>query len=123
MAKNDKDKDADLTSAQVGFRPDGSITIGDAAWKAPTLGAYRELRTYVVETLRQAQEAMDEQRGNEYDVTQRAEEFARLADKLLSDGGVLPDDSDDWPAWIANNNNFATRCLQHWREVPLVPGS
>lgn len=44
------------------------------------------------------------------------EVFATLGDRKL------PDDADDWPAWLLSPL-LATRFLVHWRDVPLAPGA
>jgi hypothetical protein len=38
-------------------------------------------------------------------------------------GDPLPDDEDDWPAWLAADQTIPTQIIEHWRTVPLAPGA
>jgi len=38
-------------------------------------------------------------------------------------GDPLPDDEDEWPAWLAADQTIPTQILQHWSTVPLAPGA
>lgn len=38
-------------------------------------------------------------------------------------GSPLPDDFEDWPAWLAADQSIPTKIITHWRTVPLAPGS
>ncbi len=38
-------------------------------------------------------------------------------------GDALPDDEDDWPAWLAADQTIPTQIIEHWRTVPLAPGA
>ena len=38
-------------------------------------------------------------------------------------GDPLPDDHDDWPAWLAADQTIPTQIIEHWRTVPLAPGA
>ena len=43
--------------------------------------------------------------------------FVQLADK------PLPDDLDDWPAWLAADVSLPGQFLAHWRNAPKASGS
>ena len=45
------------------------------------------------------------------------EMFTQLADKSL------PDDIDDWPAWLAADVSLPGQILAHWRNAPKASGS
>ena len=38
-------------------------------------------------------------------------------------GDPLPDDEDEWPAWLAADQTIPTQILNHWSTVPLAPGA
>jgi hypothetical protein len=38
-------------------------------------------------------------------------------------GDPLPEDHDDWPAWLAADQTIPTKIIEHWRTVPLAPGA
>ena len=38
-------------------------------------------------------------------------------------GDPLPDDWDEWPAWLAADQTIPTQIIDHWRTVPLAPGA
>jgi len=44
---------------------------------------------------------------------------------VFKDLGVdpLPEDWDDWPAWLAADQTIPTQILNHWSTVPLAPGA
>lgn len=46
-----------------------------------------------------------------------AKPFPALADK------PLPDDVDDWEPWLLADEELLPKLLEHWRQVPLVPGA
>lgn len=38
-------------------------------------------------------------------------------------GDPLPDDEDDWPAWLAGDSGIPNQIVQHWRSAPKASGS
>jgi hypothetical protein len=40
----------------------------------------------------------------------------------FTDSKPLPEDPDDWPAWLALDLSIPAKILAHWRTVPLAPG-
>ncbi len=44
---------------------------------------------------------------------------------VFKDLGVdpLPEDWDEWPAWLAADQTIPTQIIDHWRTVPLAPGA
>ncbi len=38
-------------------------------------------------------------------------------------GDPLPEDEDEWPAWLAADQTIPGQIIDHWRTVPLAPGA
>lgn len=38
-------------------------------------------------------------------------------------GDPLPEDHDEWPAWLATDQSIPSQIITHWRTVPLAPGA
>ncbi len=38
-------------------------------------------------------------------------------------GDPLPEDEDEWPAWLAADQTIPTQMIAHWKTVPLAPGA
>jgi protein-disulfide isomerase-like protein with CxxC motif len=36
--------------------------------------------------------------------------------------GKLPEDQDEWPAWLITNGDLVGQMLMHWKNVPLARG-
>jgi hypothetical protein len=43
--------------------------------------------------------------------------FTPLADS------PLPEDTDDWETWLLADEELIPKLMEHWRQVPLVPGA
>ena len=53
----------------------------------------------------------------EYSIPILADMIKTVADK------PLPEDPDEWPAWLATSISIPTDIISHWHEVPKAPGS
>jgi hypothetical protein len=44
---------------------------------------------------------------------------------VFKDFGVdpLPEDWDEWPAWLAADQTIPGQIIEHWKTVPLAPGA
>ncbi len=129
----------------IEFSPMGTVTVTldgkDYVLKRPKLRQYRhyrdqirELSTQAVETLSELREKLEKAKGKEAEAIE--EEVAHVAAnsfELTSIpwlksafeelGDPLPDDHEDWPAWLAADTSIPTRIITHWRTVPLAPGA
>ena len=45
-----------------------------------------------------------------------------LAEMFAQLGDPLPDDPDDWPAWLAADSTLPGEILKHWRNHPKASG-
>lgn len=45
-----------------------------------------------------------------------------LAEMFAQVGDALPDDSDEWPAWLVTDPSLMRQILDHWRTVPKASG-
>lgn len=45
-----------------------------------------------------------------------------LAEMFSQVGDPLPEDSDDWPAWLITDPSLMRQILDHWRTVPKASG-
>ena len=46
-----------------------------------------------------------------------------LAEMFDQIGDPLPENSEDWPAWLAADSSIPGKILVHWREAPKASGS
>lgn len=115
--------------APVRYLPDGTIEAdidGDVfTLRRPKFGEFRAIReqtnalnSYVRglpkdRSDEQAQEYEDEILRRRISVL--AKSFERLA-------RPLPEDPDDWPAWLILDASVMQRMLNHWQTVPLARG-
>lgn len=134
------------------FNDDGTITVNDDGTvyqlKVPRFGQFKAIKSEIFTTqarLREKSEAMmtDLRAAREGDspnqdeiaaeTLQRSEQLVddtmnelagvmRFIFKTLSDN-PLPDDEDDWPAWLAAEQQTMGQMLRHWKTVPLGRGS
>jgi hypothetical protein len=45
-----------------------------------------------------------------------------LAEMFTQVGDPLPEDVDDWPAWLVTDPSLMRQILDHWRTVPKASG-
>lgn len=45
-----------------------------------------------------------------------------LAEMFSQVGNALPEDPDDWPAWLVTDPSLMRQILEHWRTVPKASG-
>lgn len=70
----------------------------------------------VIDDLRERIRAFNRQPFYEHTTPIVAEMFEQLGDPL-------PDDPDDWPAWLAADHTLPGEILKHWRNHPKVSGA
>ena len=46
-----------------------------------------------------------------------------IAEMFSQIGDPLPDDTDDWPAWLAADSTLPGEILKHWRSNPKASGA
>ncbi len=131
----------------ITFDPMGTVTVtlDDKAYVLgrPKLRQYREhrdqirtLSTNAMTTLTAMQEKLEtlKEDGPAFEkLTGEITEVGRNSFLLTSVpwlkavfedlGDPLPDDEDDWPAWLAADQTIPTQIIEHWRTVPLAPGA
>lgn len=128
----------------IDYRPDGTILIGfdGQTWRLerPTLGVYKQFTGRLAE-MRQAIQQVNSQivqlrnqldDNNTSEVQQKIEDLnvpiweyslPILADLVATvSDRPLPENQDSWPAWLATNFAIPSRIVEHWNEVPKVPG-
>ncbi len=101
-----------------------------------------ELTAALQRIQRETEEAEAKYKGNE-DSPEAREELRRLRDELaeinktpfydrtvtiLAEmfsqvGDPLPDDPDDWPAWLAADSSIPGEIIKHWRNNPKASGA
>lgn len=131
----------------IDFSPLGTVTITldgkDYVLRRPKLRQYRhyrdkirELSMQAVDTLADLREQLDKAKDGSkefealqtevQDVSQNSFELTSvpwLKDAFEQLGDPLPDDHEDWPAWLAADQSIPTKIINHWRTVPLAPGA
>lgn len=133
------------------LRPDGTIAVWlpdgtEVVWRRPTLGEFRGWRLGLSQlteaNARAAMQAADAERADAADEkltteerTLRSEERRAEVDVAAEDRTIGwwaavfkaladdPPDPDDWPPFMLFGTNTMSRCLVHWRAVPLAPGA
>lgn len=103
------------------FRPDGSIILdfpsSRITLRPPTLGQLRILRNMAVEeseaAVKRAEDDPTEVFRDEWIIRWLGEAIKTLSDQSP------PDDSDDWPAWVAHFG-IVNRFTTHWLTFPLA---
>ncbi len=132
-------------SEGITFDPMGTVTVTleDKAYVLgrPKLRQYRhhrdEIRTLsksAVSAFEEMQEKLETLKGDAFEkLSTEITEVSRNSFLLTSVpwlkavftdlGDPLPDDEDDWPAWLAADQTIPTQIIEHWRTVPLAPGA
>lgn len=87
----------------------------------------REVTDRLAELQRKAEDDPDNQA-----VRDEISEFARdpfynrtipvVAEMFAQLGDALPDDPDDWPAWLGADSTLPGEILKHWRNSPKASG-
>ena len=128
------------------YHPNGEITISfdNQTWKLarPKLKTYRlfserlqEMRRAITEVNVQLTELRMALTEDDADTGLIEEQIEKLngpiweyslpivKDLVAAVGDKpLPDDEEDWPAWLATSITIPSDVLNHWREVPKAPG-
>ncbi|KKK54403.1 hypothetical protein LCGC14_3085090 [marine sediment metagenome] len=134
-------------SEGITFDPMGTVTITleDKAYVLgrPKLRQYRhhrdEIRTLAATAVTKLEEMQTKLETLKEDgpafekLTEKITEVSRNSFLLTSVpwlisvfkdlGDPLPDDWDEWPAWLAADQTIPTQIIDHWRTVPLAPGA
>jgi hypothetical protein len=135
-------------SEGIEFNPDGTITlIIDGTVRHLRRPKLKEFR-YWSEQLRDLRKQAQEDTKLLSDMLERladnpseeeAEQLQKEADEAAErrveystpwtagvveqfSGKPMPDDTGEWPAWLAMDLSIPAKILSHWRTVPLAPG-
>ncbi len=131
----------------ISFDPMGTVTItlDDKAYVLgrPKLRQYRHHRDQIRTLSRAAITKVEEMQEHLETLKEGAPAFEKLTTEITEISGnsflltsvpwlkavfedlgdPLPDDEDDWPAWLAADQTIPTQIIEHWRTVPLAPGA
>ncbi len=129
----------------ITFNPTGTVTIDIGkpyVLKRPKLREYRYFRDLIRELSIEAVDTMNGLQKDLEGVEEGTAEFSELESEIRHIGAnsfeltsipwlksvfeqlgdPLPDDHEEWPAWLAADQTIPTKIINHWRDVPLAPG-
>lgn len=133
-------------SEGIEYNPNGTVTVtfDSTAYllRRPTFGQFRHFNRKFTDTYDQAQNELKSALKKLAEVEETGEGIeevnAELADiksrplhdrmtPILSEmfsqvGDPLPEDTDDWPAWLVTDPSVLPDILKHWRSVPKASG-
>ena len=132
-------------SEGITFDPQGTVTVtfdgNTYRLRRPNFGQFRYFnRTYygIVDDLAARLNEAREMLAGEPDeeTAERARQMVKdlgetplhelttpiLAEMFTQVGDPLPEDSDEWPAWLVTDPSLMRQILDHWRTVPKASG-
>ena len=131
----------------IELNPLGTVTVTldgkDYTLQRPKLRQYRYFRdqirelsvsavehlTQLRERLEASEEGSEEFKSLEAEINKVSQNSFELTSvpwlKEVFDqlGNPLPEDHEDWPAWLAADQSIPSKIITHWRTVPLAPGA
>lgn len=119
-----------MTDTPIDFRPDGSIRfdIDDVTirWRPPKVGDVRRARNSQAEVADAARQQIADRDVDDFDLEKALEGaedivagWVRLVHEDLRLEGDLPDDINDWPAWLPSLQ-FTLAVIEHWVSNPFA---
>lgn len=132
-------------SEGITFDPQGTVTVtfdgNTYKLRRPTFGQFRYFNRKYYGIVDDLQSRLTEARDMlNSDPTEEDAERARamlrdlgehplhelttpvLAEMFTQVGDPLPEDVDDWPAWLVTDPSLMRQILDHWRTVPKASG-
>ena len=129
----------------ITFDPQGTVTVtfdgNTYRLRRPTFGQFRYFNRKYYGIVDDLQSRLTEARDMlNNDPTEEDAERARamlrdlgetplhelttpvLAEMFTQVGDPLPEDVDDWPAWLVTDPSLMRQILDHWRTVPKASG-